>query len=188
MSELECAESSLEERSRERDEPRVGNHPLDLADGLTSTVVVARVPLGLSVSNTASDVSLALHDDLEDLELPIGVGLGSLDGVRLVVVHVVDGGVLVGLASLDAVLGLRDELLDGVLDLSPVLGLEGSDEGIGGVSDLLVLTEAGLHVGLDIDTVVSHEETGLEVSGGNGGHVTIGGLDGESGQSEHLLF
>ena len=91
---------------------------VDFADSLASTVVVTSVPLGFSSRGISLDVGHACANDLEELELPVGVSSEGLDEALLVVVLVIDELVLsIVMADFSVRFGLRGELLDGGLDV-----------------------------------------------------------------------
>ena len=143
--------------------PGSGGQLLDLANLFTSSIVVARVPLALSGSDTSRDICLVREDSSQNLELPVRVVHDSGDQLCLSMVEIIDSGVNV-VTVVDTGLHFGCELDDEGLDLLEVLSLEGSNHFIGLVGKGLVLAEASPHVALDIDAEVAEEETGLEVS------------------------
>ena len=69
--------------------------------------------------------------------------------------------------------GLRGELLDGGLDVRPVVIFELLDESVSIVGHRLVRSEARVDHGTHVNTEGSVEDTGLEVGGGGGGNSAV---------------
>ena len=161
---------------------------LEVADSLARAIVVTGVPLGGGVLDVSLDVCHAGADDLEDLELPVGVSSEGLDDGLLVVPLVID--VLVGwvvVADISVSLDLRDEFLDSSSDSGPVLVLKGGNESIGVVGQVLIWLEARVDIGTDIDTEGSVEDTGLEICDGSGGDsAVLGKNESFSNNGEHF--
>merc|ERR1719400_463743 len=83
--------SSLEELSLgATSSPWGEENVLNATDGLTGTVVVASVPLGLSSGGIGLNILHAGADDLEELKLPVWVGSEGLNEALLVVILVID--------------------------------------------------------------------------------------------------
>ena len=160
---------------------------VDLANGLTGTVVIAGVPLGDGVSHVGLDFLAMGEESLTGLDLPVGVGVGGLNLILLEVVGVMDIDVL---GVVDTCIGVIEShslvTLDGAHNGRPLLGLDGSNESVGIVGHLLVRLEAGVDGGSEVGTVVTVEETSLEVGGGGGGNSRV--LGGESESSEHIVL
>ena len=163
---------------------------VNLADGDTSLVVLGSVPVGDSISHVSLDLSAVGEGGLGGVDLPVGVLLGALDGVDLVVISIRDINVLgVGGANGGVVESHSLVTLDGAQNGGPLLGLDGGDEGVGIVSDLLVGLEALVDEGADISSIETEEDTSLEVGGGGGGDsVLLGKVHGVGGSGEHIVF
>ena len=181
--------SSLEELSLgATSSPWGEENVLNATDGLTGTVVVASVPLGLSGGGIGLNILHAGADDLEELELPVGVSSEGLDDGLLVVPLVIN--ILVGwivVADTSVSLDFREEFLDSRNDSGPVLVLKGGNESIGVVGQFLIWREARVDIGTDIDTEGSVEDTGLEVCDGSGGDSgVLGKNESFSNNGEHF--
>ena len=182
------AASSLEEKIRLL-HPWGEEDGIDLADSLTSTEVVTRVPLGLSVGGISLDLSEVRPEGLDGLDLPVWVILGSLDDSLLSRVGIIDLLVLSVIVANGSILdGLWLKLRNGRLDGLPVSVLDGLDEGICLIGEGLVRGEASIELGLVVDTVVqeSGEDTGLEVGWGGGGNSVLSLEDSEGSSGEHF--
>ena len=161
---------------------------LEVADSLASFIVLTGVPLGGGVLDVSLDGCHAGADDLEELELPVGVSFRGLDDGLLVVPLVIDRLVgWVGVADMSVGLDLREEFLDGRHDSGPVLVLKCGNESIGVVGQFLIGGEARVDLGTDIDTEGSVEDTSLEVCDGSGGDSgVLGKNESFSNNGEHF--
>ena len=85
--------------------------------------------------------------------------------------------------------GLRGELLDGCLDVRPVVIFELLDESVSIVGHRLVRLEARVDHGTHVNTEGSVEDTGLEVgNSGVGNSGVFNELHGFSNSGEHHWF
>ena len=160
-----------------------------LADDIASAGIVTSGPLGQGVVDVVGDRLLVEKSILAEFDLPVRVVLSVLRPVLLVVLGSLGGVVLVGLAGLEVGLDLRSELFDGSLDGRPVLGLEGGDEAIGVVSQVLVIGEALGHLVNDgsvlhVFLVDLGEHVRVELTGGRSGNSGV--LGSESNESKHF--
>ena len=160
----------------------------NLADVDTSAGVVAAVPLGQSVLDLLSDLTLVGEHVTEELDLPVGVVLCVLGPVLLEVLGLLGDLVLgVVLARVEVGTDAGSEGLDGSLNGVPVLGEDGLDEGIGVVSQVLVSGKALGHLVSDdgVGSLVDlGEHLSVELARGGGGNGSV--LDGESGDGKHF--
>ena len=128
-------------------------------------------------------------DAFQSLELPVGVRLGFGGDGNLVVVSISNGLILrVGHAWCSVILSTTAVRGDNCLDFVEVLGLDGGNEGVRVISELLVWDEAFVDLLADVNTHETHEDTSLESGVSGGGNRVLSGLNGPSSDSEHLGY
>ena len=158
----------------------------DFDTSLVVTIIGSKVPGSDSGGGTIFDVLDVGFDSLDSLELPVGVSHGGFDELDLVVVSVSDIRVL-GVPQ--AVIGILDSLslvsLDELLDGREIFSLNGLDQTVGVVGEILVWLEASEDLIAEIVSGETHVNTGLELSwGGIGDRVDLESLGVEVGDGK----